>query len=243
MIKSTWKPAEEIRLSLRGAGRVTVISCGTCASLSDTGGERGIRFLEGLCKAWGVEVIASRCLAACCPEEAMRQVLKKYEKHISRSDALVMLCCSGGVKSAFLCAPGVPIVAALDTVGSVPVSHSDDLVARSTCYYCDHCVLTFTGGICPLSECPAKKLFGPCGKYPPQGGRCEVDPARDCIWIEIEKRGDLEALRRLEELHALGMPERPLLSGQKPSPAFLRSTAGWAVSRARGWSRLSRLVR
>lgn len=103
-----------------------------------------------------------------------------------------------------------------------------------------------------MSECT---LCFKCNNYCPEGlrpyelilqrvtERSEVDPARDCIWIEIEKRGDLEALRRLEELHASGLPERPLLSERKPSPAFLRRTAGWAVSSARGWSRLSRLVR
>ncbi len=242
MIKSTWKPPEEIKLSLGGAGRVTIISCGTCANLSGTGGYAGIRYMKGLCDQWGIEVAAARCLAACCPEDAMREALRKDAGHLSSSDALVVLSCSGGVKSAFLCSPGVPVVAALDTAGSVPVSHSADRVAGSLCRFCEHCVLSFTGGICPLGECPAKRLYGPCEKYSTGGGKCVIDPERECVWIEIERRGDLAALMRLEEMHRSDTFERPPVPGLKPSPRSIRRTAGWFVSSLRGWHRLSRLI-
>lgn len=242
MIRSAWKPAEEIRYTLRGKDSVTILACGTCANLSGTGGHRGLKFLRGLVESWGIEVVAARCVATCCPEETMKQVLKRYDRYIKRSDALVMLSCSGGVKAAFLCDPGLPVIAALDTVGSVPVSRSDDPVALSTCSYCEHCVISFTGGICPSGKCPAGRLYEPCSQYPTEDGRCAVDPDIDCIWVEIEKRGDLSALKELGRIQESLDVERIQLPPPRSSPAFIRKLAGWFVSRIRGWSRLVRLI-
>jgi hypothetical protein len=232
MNKSGWKSAEEIRYSLGDAKKVSVFACTVCANLSYTGGVRGLKFLKGLLNQWGIETVVTSCITVCCAEEIMKQAVKMYSDSISSSDALVVISCAAGVKSAFLCRPDIPVVAVTDSVGSVPVSRQDDPVAHSNCTSCGHCVITFTGGICPLSECASQKKYEPCSRYSEAGVACAVDPSRDCVWKEIERRGDLSALKDLSRIHEDRGEERLSLPERKASPAFLRSISGWMVARA-----------
>jgi hypothetical protein len=239
MNRSAWKCAEELDYMLGDARVVSIFSCGICANLSDTGGLRGARFLAETLETGGREVAVARSVTACCCEEIMRQALRINAGAIHGSDALVLISCAAGVKSAFLCEPGIPIVPAVDSVGSVPVSRREDAVARSLCTNCGHCVIAFTGGICPLSECPSRRKYEPCSRYGERGDLCAVDVARQCIWKEIEGRGDLEALMELGCLHENASFRRLVSSGSMPSPRMLRSVSGWIVARA-GW--FARLV-
>ena len=161
-----------------------------------------------------------------------------HSRDIAASDALIVISCAAGVKSAFLCRPGVAVIAVTDSVGSVPITRQDDFVARSSCTSCGHCVITFTGGICPLSECPSQKKYEPCSRYLEGDGRCVVDVARDCVWREIERRGDLAALEMLRRMHDSSGEERLSIPGRRASPAFLRRLSGWMVARARWFGRL-----
>jgi hypothetical protein len=234
MNKSSWKSAEELRFSLKDAQKVSIFTCGVCANLSGTGGSKGLRFIEGILRDWGKEVLLSKCITACCAQEIMRQAVRIYRKPISESDALVVVSCAAGVKSACLCCPDTRVVAAADSVGSVPVSQQDDPVARSQCTNCGHCVISFTGGICPLSECPAGRKYEPCSKFPATGSACAVDPSRDCVWKEIEKRGDLDALKELALIHTANGDERMSSPPIMVSPMPLKRFSGWVVAKA-GW--------
>jgi len=242
MNKSEWKSAEEIRHSLRGADKITLFACGVCANLSNTGGHRGLKFLRKVLEEWGKEVVATKCITACCSEEIMKQAVRIYGRPISESDALVVVSCAAGVKSAFLSEPGVPVVAAADSVGSVPVSRREDTVARSRCTNCGHCVITYTGGICPLSECPAERKYEPCSRFSRNGKRCAVDPSRDCVWIEIAKRGDLEALKKLGGIHETVGEERLSMPQRRSSPTFIKKLSGMAVARAHWFGRFVNFV-
>ena len=50
------------------------------------------------------------------------------------------------------------------------------------CRMCGQCVLSMSGMACPMN-CPKQLRNGPCGGVSPQG-RCEVDPAMACVWVE-----------------------------------------------------------
>jgi hypothetical protein len=219
---------------LRGKDRLAVFTCGVCANLSGTGGYRGLRFLKKSLRGMGKEVVLARCIPACCAVEIMKQAVRINADRLSRCDALVVASCAAGVKSAVLASPGIPVVAAADSVGSVPVSRREDPVADSKCTNCGHCVITFTGGICPLSECPAGSKYGPCAKFTGEDGHCVLEPGRACIWVEIEKRGDLEALRELKEIHRRRDEERLPSQRGRESPSFLKKLSGYLVARA-GW--------
>ena len=238
MLETRYKSAEELKYSIGEGKRLAILSCGACANLCDVGGVRGMNFIKGQLEEWGNAVVAARTIVACCPtaimQDAQRMVLKS-----SDIDALVVISCAAGVKSAFLCGPGIPIVAACDSVGASCVGNSevpiDSFVEHSLCTSCGHCVLSYTGGICPLAVCPSKSNYGPCNKAPEEGTQCGVDPNRECIWKEIERRGaDLAALQELKRIHKEGEQNRiPSLNG-KSSGGFLRKSVGLIGSKIPG---------
>ena len=49
------------------------------------------------------------------------------------------------------------------------------------CQSCGQCVLSHTALICPMN-CPKGLRNGPCG------GKCEVIPERECVWMRIDAR-------------------------------------------------------
>jgi hypothetical protein len=196
-------------------------------------------------QALGKEVVFAERVIACCWTHAVRQVIKANAKRISESDVLIVLSCGAGVKSAWLSEPGVPVITLLDTTGSVPITDADDPVARSICTACGHCVIGHTGGICPLSECPAKNKYEACERAPENGGPCVLDPARPCIWHEIARRGDLAALKELGQLHRAEGENRLSPPGRPPRGRrrFRRKVSVWMRAGARILVRLIRLTK
>jgi hypothetical protein len=244
MLVSTWKSSEEIQLALGEARCLAVLSCNICANLNGTGGSRGLRQITRLLRQWDKTVVLAKTVNACCSEEIMRQVVRLYINPVrDRCDALVMLSCAGGVKCAFLCDPGLPVVAALDSPGSGVVATSMTPMEVGVCQTCDHCVLTYTGGICPLSACPAKKKYGPCKKAPEAAGPCAVNPEQDCVWTVIEKRADMETLSALAELHQQKGYERLPSVAAPSSPTAIRRFSGWFMARIPGIHRLVDMIR
>ncbi|MFP4445812.1 MAG: methylenetetrahydrofolate reductase C-terminal domain-containing protein [Desulfosudaceae bacterium] len=244
MLVSAWKSDEEIRQSLAEKQNIAVFSCNICANLNGTGGRRGLQKMKRLLKQWGKTITVARTVNVCCSEEIMRQKLRLYIDPVrDRCDALVMLSCAGGVKCAFLCRPGIPVVAALDSTGSGVVATSMSPAEAGLCVTCGHCVLTYTGGICPLAACPARRKYGPCKKAPAEGGACALDPDRDCVWKEIEKKGDMAALAGLARLHADPAYTRSAPIDPGSRPRLIRRFSGWFMARIPGLSGLVDLVK
>lgn len=180
-----------------------ILSCGVCANLSGTGGKTGVEILKTHLLKKNKKIKLSRVILACCAEEIMRQALKSNKKALNKCEALIVLSCAAGIKSANSCRPGLPVITVLDSVGSTAVSCSDPILARSLCRSCGHCVLTYTAGICPLSECPAKSKYGPCKSFSESNPKCPVDIQKDCVWHAIRARSkNLHLLPSLKELHA-----------------------------------------
>ena len=218
MNKTVWKPIKEIEYLLRDKSKFTILSCCLCANLSGTGGTPGIKTMKRIIKTLNKKVVKSKNLLVCCEEYIMKQALEKYRKAISKSDALILLCCAGGVKTAFICNPGLPVISPLDPVGSVSVTHKENAVARSICKVCGSCVISYTGGICPISDCPVKSKYGPCKKAPVKGTKCAVDPQRDCVWKEIEKIGNPKELVQLRKIHKARAREDPVQDDSLNNP-------------------------
>lgn len=203
MNKTVWKSDEEINCILSGYTTLGIMSCGTCANLSYTGGKTGVEVLKAHLLKNHKQIKLAKVILAICPEEIMRQALKANRKSIEKCDALIVLSCAAGIKSANSCRPGLPVISLLDSVGSAAVSCSDPVLAGSLCRSCGHCVLVCTAGICPLSECPAKSKYGPCKSYSESNQKCEIDPQRDCVWhIIMQRSKNLHLLPLLKELHA-----------------------------------------
>ncbi len=233
MVRSQWKSLNEIRRSLETARTVSILSCAGCANICGTGGAGGIKTIKPLLEEWGKQVALAKVALFCCSEETVRQALRPHRKNLRRSDALIVLSCSSGVKSTFLNRPGIPVVAVLDTVGTSPITRQEETIARGACTGCGHCVITYTGGICPIAHCPSMRKYEPCPKRPENAERCVVRADRPCVWTEIAGRGDVAALKALGEAHrAQGGHTEELTSCQDPlarRPA--RTFTGWLLAR------------
>ncbi len=201
MIKTIWKPKEEIEYSLRHAKNVAVLSCDSCANLNGTGGAAGIATLMELLKKLGKEIVFSEIVYGLCFEDFVNKALTENPQAISESDVLIMDSCPLGVKAAYLCKPEIPVVGVLDATGGSVFTMQDNSITRRHCMMCGKCVVNFTGGICPISGCPAKSKYGPCKKASEKDDRCVADPNHECVWVEIKKIGDLSALERLHRIH------------------------------------------
>jgi hypothetical protein len=234
MIKTKWKPEHELEHSLRNFNKVTIFSCGFCASLCDTGGTIGMRAMEVFLRQRGKEVVLAKVVVSCCSEEIMRQALKRHHHSISESDALVILSCSAGVKSAYLVGVGKPIIGALDTIGNTPITRQTGVLAESICATCGQCVLSYTGGICPVSECPLHLKYGPCERFSEGGETCVIDSLRHCVWKDIARVADFEELAKLGQVHKSESREVSAKSAGSMTPSWVKRTSGWIMAHS-GW--------
>jgi hypothetical protein len=95
-------------------------------------------------------------------------------------------------------------------------------MSSERCMECGECVLSYTGGICPITTCSKSLLNGQCGGA--KNGKCEVSKERPCGWQLIWERA-----------HELGTEDRlmkflPLRSYTKwDFPNELRTTVRWAL--------------
>jgi hypothetical protein len=234
MIKTKWKPEHELEHSLRNFNRVSIFSCGFCASLCDTGGTIGMRAMETFLHQHGKNVVLARVVVSCCAEEIMRQAIKRYRRSLSASDALILLSCSAGVKSAYLAGVDIPIIGALDTIGNTPITRQTGLVAESTCETSGECVLSYTAGICPVSQCPLHLKYGPCERFNESDGACVVDRLRHCVWKEIAQAVDMEELAKLQEVHKSKSRGVSMILASSRVPSWVKRAAGWYMAHS-GW--------
>ncbi|MFC1798533.1 methylenetetrahydrofolate reductase C-terminal domain-containing protein, partial [Thermodesulfobacteriota bacterium] len=123
-----------------------------------------------------------------------RDLVETYLDVPDGLDAILSMACGVGVQILSDIYEPLPVFPALNTTFMGGVVEPG--VWQEKCRGCGDCVLSHTGGICPVSRC-AKSLFnGPCGGS--QGGSCEVDPALPCAWALIFYR-----LKKQNKLHLL----------------------------------------
>lgn len=234
MIKTKWKPDHELEHSLNCFNRVSILSCGLCASLCDTGGTIGMRAMEAFLRQRGKTVILAKIVLSCCSEEIMRQAVKRHHRSISKSDALVILACGAGVKSAHMVGVDVPIIGALDTIGNTPITRQTGVLAESICTTCGQCVVSYTGGICPVAECPLHLKYGPCERFDETDEPCVVDTLRCCVWKEISRRVNMGELAKLQEVHKSKYRGVSTILASSRAHSWVRRASGWLMARL-GW--------
>jgi hypothetical protein len=176
MIVGDLKPLEEIVSAIKEYKQVLVLGCGSCVTVCLSGGEKEaehlrkeisqIRHYQGAPPKFEVGSIVRQC---------ERDLVLEYQEIPPGTDAVLSLACGAGVQTLADAYDPLPVIPALN---------------------CGDCVLTFTGGICPVARC-AKGLFnGPCGGS--QNGSCEVGMDTPCAWAMIVLR-----LKRQNKLHLL----------------------------------------
>ncbi|GAB4247209.1 methylenetetrahydrofolate reductase C-terminal domain-containing protein [Deferrisoma sp.] len=211
MVVTTPKPWEEVRFALGDGARWVIVGCAECAAVCQTGGSAQVDDLAERMEAEGFEVLARVDLPSPCDRRLTRRDLKRVARELEVADGVVCLACGGGAQAVAELV-GKPVVAGLDahfvgTVERVGVFHEQ-------CALCGECLLNETAGLCPVTGCPKSLRNGPCEDA--NGGACEADPGRDCVWELIWER--LEALGRAEAFERARSPA--------PPPRRPRSTGG-----------------
>lgn len=195
MIISKQKPFEEILAALADDGKIFLIGCAKCATVCKSGGEEEIWQMQEALNGAGKEVTGSLVIDEACHMLRSGRDLRSKKEMVEDADALLVLACGAGVQSISASTPK-KTVAGLNTLFLGNIRRFGQFEQK--CSLCGECILTETGGICPVTVCPKGLLNGPCGGM--DNGRCETDAERECAWCQIyerlKARGALEKLKK-----------------------------------------------
>ncbi len=201
------KSFEEIAQELNGYSRAYIVGCGTCATMTRTGGRDEVMAMRDQLQGLGKTVTGWTVIPMPC-DEMTEATIEQSEGAIRNANCVLVMACALGVQRVGLYA-GKPVVPALDTLfigfESSPSTFND------VCDQCGHCVLGATAGICPITQCTKGLLNGPCAGA--KNGKCEASKDMDCAWVLIYKRlealGEIEKMRRYAPPRNYGVLPRP----------------------------------
>lgn len=190
------KPLEEIDRQLDGMDRVYLVGCGTCATMTKTGGREEVLRMKEHLQGVGKMVTGWTVIPIAC-DEMTDVALRESNGAIQNASCVLVMSCALGVHrlASYIDKPVTP---ALDTLF---IGLEDGPGSfHEVCAQCGHCVLGFTAGICPVTMCHKHLLNGPCGGT--NDGKCEIDKTKDCAWTLIYQRlkdqGRLDVMRRYQ---------------------------------------------
>ena len=191
------KPDKEIERLLKGLNRIFIIGCGTCTTLTRTGGEPEVRAMQEELSAKGKMVTGQTVVPVAC-DNLTREFLSDFGEQIDQADTLLIMSCAFGVQTIARQLKKM-VVPAQDTLfigKETAVGLFDEI-----CTQCGTCIIGETGGICPVTNCHKGLVNGPCGGT--NHGKCEIDVAKDCVWTLIYNRlnelGRLDSMRRYQK--------------------------------------------
>jgi hypothetical protein len=201
------KPDDEVIRLLEGLDRVFVIGCGTCTTLTHTGGEPEVAAMTVTLADKGKIITGSNVLPVAC-DNLTGEAIKEFGHQIEQADALLVMSCAFGVQTVSRQINKM-VVPALDTMflgKETDVGQFDEI-----CSQCGSCIIGETGGICPVTACHKGLVNGPCGGT--NNGKCEIDTKKECAWTVIYER--LDMLGRLDSMRKY---QKPRNHQGEPSP-------------------------
>jgi len=203
MIITEKKPIEEIRESLKDSKRVFIMGCGTCAKLSQTGGEEQVKEMAQLLS--DKEIVGTVVIETPCDKRILKRDLRTVSASLNAADTVLVLSCGVGVQT-LAELTGKIAIPGLNTKFIGMTEHIGAFYQR--CLACGDCILDETGGICPISRCPKGLLNGPCAGHMDE--KCEVDREKDCVWVLIYKR--MKDIGQLDKFRAFRKPRNYQIS-------------------------------
>jgi hypothetical protein len=174
------KTFEEIEQQLDGLDRVYIAGCGTCATMTKTGGKEEVLAMRERLQELGKLVTGCTVIPTAC-DEMTEVAIKENNGAIQNANCILVMACALGVHklSTYIDKPVIP---ALDTL-FIGIEDSPGCF-QEVCAQCGQCILGQTAGICPLTACH----------------KCEVDKEKDCAWTliyqRLEKQGRLDLMRK-----------------------------------------------
>jgi len=188
------KPFDEIKEQLADFDRLFIIGCGTCATMTKTGGIDQVVEMKDRLQELGKRVSGWTVIPTAC-DEMTEAAMKENGRAIENASCILVMSCALGVHRISLYID-CPVIPALDTL--FMAMEDTPGYFREVCEQCGQCVLGETAGICPLTACHKGLVNGPCGGT--NNGKCEVDKEKDCAWTLIYERlrdqGRLDLMRK-----------------------------------------------
>jgi hypothetical protein len=176
------KTFEEIEGQLADLSRVFIIGCGTCATMTKTGGWEEVHKMRDDLQGQGKMITGCTVIPTAC-DDMTEAALKENGGALQNANCVLVMSCALRVHrvSTYV---GKPVLPALDTL-FIGIEASPGVFSES-CAQCGECVLGQTAGICPITACHKGLVNGPCGGT--NKGKCEVDREKDCAWTLIHDR-------------------------------------------------------
>jgi Methylene-tetrahydrofolate reductase C terminal len=208
------KPKEALDGLLADSRRIFIVGCGTCTTLTRTGGSDEVAAMKEQLMADGKMVTGTLVAPVAC-DHLTTEIMKAHGAAIDLADTLLIMSCAFGVQSIARQLSKF-VVPALDTLFIGKETAAGAFL--EICTQCGTCIIGETGGICPVTSCHKGLVNGPCGGT--DKGRCEIDRNKDCAWTliyqRLQKLGKLDAMRKLQ-------PPRNHLGEPKPGKIDLNA--------------------
>ena len=201
------KSLDEIQEELKGLDRIFLIGCGTCTTMTKTGGIDQVLEMKERLQELGKLVSGWMVIPIAC-DEMTEANLKEGKKAIQSADCILSMSCALGVHrvSSYVHKPVLP---AVDTL-FIAVEDTPGYF-HEVCAQCGQCILGETAGICPITACHKGLVNGPCGGT--NNGKCEVDKEKDCAWTliyqRLEEQGRLDLMRKYHPPRNFQVVPRP----------------------------------
>lgn len=201
------KPDNEIEHLLQSSNRIFIIGCGSCVTLTRTGGEAEVQAMRKSLPEKGKIITGHTVVPVAC-DNLTHEFLSEYGSQINQADSLLIMTCAYGVQTIArqLKKPVIPALDSLFIGKETAVGQFDEV-----CSQCGTCIIGETGGLCPVTNCHKGLVNGPCGGT--NHGKCEIGGDKDCVWTLIYNR-----LKELGTIDAMKKYQRPRNYQKEPKP-------------------------
>ncbi len=185
------KPEEEIFSKVSGR-KLFVFECPGCQEIYFPREDA-----EALLTKLSGQIVGKAVLDYLCNRDFVREYIREYSTQIAAADVILVFSCGVGAQVVSSLLEDKTVYTACDTLY---LNGFQGLTTQEfNCNQCGECYLNYTGGICPLTNCPKGLVNGPCGGA--KEGKCEVNPEADCAWVLIYKRlkeaGKVDILKKI----------------------------------------------
>jgi hypothetical protein len=192
MLVTEEKPIKEVLGALGADKKAFIVGCAGCPEGWETGGPAKVAALADQLRAKEKEVVGTTMIDFLCNKALVGLRLARCLDALKAADAILVVSCGIGVQATAAmvdkpCHPALNTISSAGFQGLWPSSER--------CQQCGECVLSHTGGICPITTCAKSLLNGSCGGS--HQGTCEVEKNRPCGWYLIYER--LRALGKLDD--------------------------------------------
>ncbi len=201
MIVADKKPIEEIIEDIKGCDKILILGCNECVTVCEAGGKKEVGILASALRMYFLnkgneKKIDEVTLERQCDHEYLEEIRDVSDQY----DAIVSLACGVGVQFTAEKYLSMPVYPGVNTcfLGAT----EERGVWSERCQACGQCILSSTGGICPVSRCAKRILNGPCGGS--SKGKCEINKEIECAWqLIIDRLNYLDCMDDYEKVYEI----------------------------------------